>query len=151
MVTSNERTIAALTHLSALTQYFIPLGNFIFPIVIWSSKKNESEFIDYSGKQTLNFQLSVFLYSIILCLIAVPILIYIVFKNVTINDVFNGDEFIIENFDRGNFSGMVVLAIIAIAIFGFLKIIEFIVIIHAAVKASNGEKYVYPLSIPFFK
>jgi uncharacterized Tic20 family protein len=25
-------------HLSALTQYFIPFGNYIFPILFWSSK-----------------------------------------------------------------------------------------------------------------
>jgi len=32
-----------------------------------------------------------------------------------------------------------------------LKVIEFILIIYGAVKASNGENYKYPLSISFFK
>jgi len=36
-------------------------------------------------------------------------------------------------------------------LFIFLKIFEFILIIYAAVKASNGERYKYPLTIPFFK
>ena len=61
METKNEKTIAALTHLSALSQYFIPFGNFIFPIIIWSSKKDKSEFIDSNGKNVINFHLSLLL------------------------------------------------------------------------------------------
>ena len=79
MEASNERNISTLVHLSTLTQYFIPLGNYIFPIILWSAKKNDSEFIDYNGKQVLNFQLSMLLYSLILGVIAVPIIIYTMF------------------------------------------------------------------------
>jgi uncharacterized Tic20 family protein len=63
--TTNETNTAALLHLSSLTQYFIPFGNYIFPILIWSAKKKESAFIDASGKSVLNFQLSMFLYTLI--------------------------------------------------------------------------------------
>ena len=45
-MTTSEKNVATITHLSTLTQYFIPFGNYIFPILIWSSKKNESEFVD---------------------------------------------------------------------------------------------------------
>jgi uncharacterized Tic20 family protein len=38
MKTTTEK-IATFTHLSALTQYFIPFGNFIFPILFWTSKR----------------------------------------------------------------------------------------------------------------
>jgi uncharacterized Tic20 family protein len=69
MKTTTEK-IATFTHLSALTQYFI-FGNFIFPILFWTSKK-ESEFVDYSGKQ--NQQLSLLLYTIGLALIAILVL-----------------------------------------------------------------------------
>ncbi|WP_395043249.1 DUF4870 domain-containing protein [Flavobacterium sp.] len=148
---SNERTVSSLTHLSALSQYFIPFGNFIFPIIIWSSKKKDSDFVNYNGKQILNFQLSILLYSIILCMIAVPIIIYMVFKNVAFSTILNGNDFEFHNFNFNDFTGMAILALLAIIIFGFLKIIEFILIVYAAVKASNGEKYKYPLTIPFFK
>ena len=57
METKNEQTLAALLHLSSLSQYFIPFGNLILPIIIWSSKKEKSEDIDYHGKQVINFQL----------------------------------------------------------------------------------------------
>ena len=55
MTTNNEKNIATFLHLSALTQYIIPFGNYIFPIIIWSSKKNDSQFVEANGKNVLNF------------------------------------------------------------------------------------------------
>ena len=54
METTTEKNTATFTHLSSLTQYFIPFGNYIFPILIWSSQKGKSEFVDHNGKQVLN-------------------------------------------------------------------------------------------------
>ncbi|WP_295336084.1 DUF4870 domain-containing protein [Flavobacterium sp.] len=151
MTTTNEKNIATFLHLSALTQYVIPFGNYIFPIIIWSTKKNESEFVDYNGKQVLNFQLSIFLYTVLLCLIAIPIFIYSIFKNAPDHNIqFNGD-FVLENLSMGNLTGISILGIIAVLLFLFIKVIEFVLIIYGAVKTSNGEFYKYPLSIPFFK
>lgn len=151
MTTNNEKNIATFLHLSVLIQYFIPLGNYIFPIIIWSAKKNESEFVDANGKNVLNFQLSLFLYSVVLCLIAIPILIYSIFKNVPLNDINFDRHFVIEHLSAGNITGITILGIVAVLLFIFLKLIEFVLTIYAAVKASNGEAYKYPLSIPFFK
>lgn len=151
MTPTNEKNTATFLHLSALTQYVFPFGNYVFPIIIWSSKKNESEFVDYSGKQVLNFQLSIFLYSMILCLIAIPIFIYAIFKNIPFDKIIGDDDFLIENLTAGNITGITILGLLAVMLFLFLKVIEFILIIYAAVKSSNGEKYKYPLSIPFFK
>uniref|UniRef100_UPI00286AE0C0 DUF4870 domain-containing protein n=1 Tax=Flavobacterium sp. TaxID=239 RepID=UPI00286AE0C0 len=55
METTSKNSTAALMNLSTLTQYFIPFGNFIFPIIIWSANKEKSEYIDQQGKQTINF------------------------------------------------------------------------------------------------
>lgn len=151
MSTTTEKNISTVLHLSALTQYFIPLGNYIFPIIIWSSKKNDSEFVDYNGKQVLNFQLSILLYSLILCLIAIPIIIYTVLENLTLNDIINDNHCNFDTMNIENITGFAILAISAVTIFSFLKIMEFILIIYASVKASNGEHYKYPLTIPFFK
>jgi len=150
MTTTNDKNIATVLHLSTLTQYIIPFGNYIFPIVIWSSKK-ESDFVDTNGKQVLNFQLSMFLYSALLCLIAIPILLYTFFYNMPWEAIINDNDVILENFNFANIGGIAVLGITAGFLFGDLKVIEFVLIILAAVKASNGEQYKYPLSIPFFK
>ena len=149
-MTSNEKSIATVTHLSALTQYFIPFGNYIFPILLWSAKKDDSEFVDYNGKQTINFQLSMLVYTLLLALIAVPTFVYTIYKTIGF-----------ERLDHGNFEfseitvhngiGLLVVGAMAVVVFCFMKVMEFFLIIYAAVKTSNGENYKYPLSIPFFK
>lgn len=151
METSNERKIAALTHLSTFTQYIIPFGNYIFPIILWTSKKDESEFVDHNGKQVLNFQLSILIYSLVLAMIAIPVFLYTVLKNISFNDLMHNEEIIFEHFDYGNSIGL--LTVGALALFGFacIKVAEFFLIIYASVKASNGEEYNYPLTIPFLK
>jgi hypothetical protein len=151
METITEKNNATFTHLSALTQYFIPFGNYIFPILIWTSKKDKSEFVDYSGKQILNFQLSILLYTIALALVAIPVLIFTIFNNGALNVINNDKNFVIENIDFGNNVGLITLGLTAVFTFVCLKAVEFFLIIYASVKTSNGEKYNYPLTIPFIK
>jgi uncharacterized Tic20 family protein len=151
METSTEKKIAAFTHLSTFSQYIIPFGNYIFPIILWTSKKDESEFVDHNGKQVLNFQLSILVYSLILAMIAIPVFLVTVLRNISFNDLVHNEDVIFENFDYGNSIGL--LTIGALALFGFacMKVAEFFLIIYASVKASNGEDYNYPLTIPFLK
>ncbi len=151
MGTNSNNTLAALINLSTLTQYFIPFGNFIFPIIIWSSKKEESEYVNKQGKETINFQLSLFMYSLMLALIAIPILLVTFFQNVDFNDFENKNEFIIDHFKSGNLNGFLIVAVLAIVVFIFMKVAEFFLIIYASLKTSNGEDFKYPLTIPFIK
>jgi uncharacterized protein len=151
MTTTNDTKNATFIHLSALSQYIVPFGNYIFPIMIWSSKKKESEFIDYNGKQVINFQLSLFLYSLVLFLIAFTIFAFTIFETISFESIIHHNEFLIENLSFRNVTGLTITGVIAVLLFFFLKIIEFILIIYASVKTSNGEKYKYPLSIPFYK
>ena len=151
METKNEQTTAALTHLSALSQYFIPFGNFIFPILIWSNKKEKSEFIDYHGKQVINFQLSILLYSILLVLIAIPTFASLILSNANWNELINNDNFNWENINTADNTGLLTLGIIAILSVFLLKIAEFFLIIIKSINASNGEKSGYPLTINFIK
>jgi uncharacterized protein len=151
METTNQKNLATFTHLSTLSQYCIPFGNYIFPILIWSTNKDKSEFIDYNGKQAINFQLSILLYSLILAVIAIPIFIVTVFSNIPLNTMINDEDFMVHHFSVENITGIIIVAIIAILLFVCLKVAEFFLIIFASVKASNGEKYKYPLTIPFIK
>ncbi len=149
-MTSNEKNTSALIHISSLSQYIIPFGNYIFPTIIWSSKKELSNFIDTHGKSVLNFQLSTFLYSIILLLIAIPTFIYGLLNHSNFEIWFN-DNHNFNALDIQNASNYLIVFIISILLFGILKFAEFILIIIGAVKASNGEEYDYPLTIKFIK
>ena len=151
METTTEKNTATFTHLSALTQYFIPFGNYIFPILIWSSKKDKSEFVDHNGKQVLNFQLSLLLYSLVLIMIAVPIFLITFLKNIPFEALINDHDIVLRNFSFECNIGMLTVGLVAVLIFGLLKIVEFFLIIYASIKASNGEKYNYPITIPFLK
>lgn len=151
METSTERNIAALTHLSTFSQYIFPFGNYIFPIIFWTSKKEQSEFVDHNGKQVLNFQLSILIYSLVLAMIAIPIFLYTVLKNISFNDIMNDHHIIFENFDYGNSIGLLTVGALSLLIIAGIKIAEFFLVIYAAVKASNGEEYSYPFTIPFLK
>lgn len=75
------RTWGMLCHLTALVAFLgIPFGNILGPLVIWLIKKNEIPAVDEQGKESLNFQISMLIYSAvagILCFvfIGIPILI----------------------------------------------------------------------------
>ena len=151
METTTEKNTATFTHLSSLTQYFIPFGNYIFPIILWTSKKESSEFVDHHGKQVLNFQLSLLLYSLVLIMIAVPTFLITLFKNVPLEALVNDHDFTFRNFNFDGNIGLLTVGLVAVLIFGLLKVAEFFLIIYASIKTSNGEKYKYPITIPFIK
>ena len=60
VIPAEERTLAALTHLSGLAGYVIPLGGVIVPIILWIVKK-DSKVISSIAKQALLLNLVVFL------------------------------------------------------------------------------------------
>ena len=53
--TSDEKTMGMLAHILAIV-----LG-FLGPLIIWLMKKDESAFVDYHGKESLNFQITLFI------------------------------------------------------------------------------------------
>ena len=151
METTSEKNTATFTHLSTLSQYIIPFGNYIFPILIWTSYKDKSEFVNHHGKQALNFQLSLLLYTLILALIAIPIFVIVFLQNLPMEAVFNDEDFIIRNFNFEGNIGLLTIGATAVVLFGLLKVVEFFLVIYASIKTSNGEYYKYPLTIPFIK
>jgi uncharacterized protein len=55
---SDERMWAMLTHLSALPGSFVLIGAILAPLVIWQLQKERSAFVDYHGKEAVNFQIT---------------------------------------------------------------------------------------------
>lgn len=75
---SDEKTMAMFCHLSGLVGYIIPFGNIIGPLIIWQMKKEGSAYIDYHGKEALNFQIALTIYLVVaalLCIVAVGFLL----------------------------------------------------------------------------
>lgn len=57
MVTQDEKTMGGLIHLLGV----LSLG--VVSIILWVMKKDESPFIDFHGKEYLNFFISIIIYS----------------------------------------------------------------------------------------
>ncbi|HAX93186.1 MAG TPA: DUF4870 domain-containing protein [Bacteroidales bacterium] len=112
-LSESERNWAMLCHLSTFAGYFFPFGGILGPLICWLSRKDESQWVDFNGKQALNFQLSILLYMVL----AIPL----------------------------------VFIIVGIPILVFLGFLEVICVVIASVKASKGEEFRYPLSIPFIQ
>ena len=53
------RRWAAATHIAAVAGYLIPFGNIIGPLLVWQLKKEDGQFIDDQGKESVNFQITV--------------------------------------------------------------------------------------------
>jgi len=58
-------TYCMLIHLSQLTSIILPGLGFILPIIMWASNKDKNEDINQHGKVTLNWLISLFIYSIV--------------------------------------------------------------------------------------
>lgn len=53
-----------LCHLSALLGFvLVPSANVWAPLVVWLMKRNESSFIDEAGRESINFHISLWIYS----------------------------------------------------------------------------------------
>lgn len=156
-LTKHERNLSALIHASTFTKFFIPFGNFLIPFVLWTSNKNEYKYVDYNGKQALNFQISLLLYSVILGIVSIPFFVGF-FPNIfdfdnfglhRINDFNNWNI----NFNNNDFRFGTWLLPFGIAglIQGALFVVNIVYTILATIKTNEGQTFKYPITIKFIK
>lgn len=64
--TRSERQWAMGCHLIALCGIIVPIpsANLLGPLILWLIKREDGPFIDDQGKESLNFQISLFIYAI---------------------------------------------------------------------------------------
>ncbi len=74
-VSPSEKTMGMLCHLLALCGLIgIPFGNILGPLILWLIKKDESEFINTCGKDSINFQITIMI-GVLICVPLVFVLI----------------------------------------------------------------------------
>jgi len=141
MITQNDKNNATLLHLIAFAKYLIPFAGIIVPLIIWQSKKEESEFLDLHGKRVINFHLSTMLYGIIFLTI--------------MGIAFFGSIIELIQLENSNIDfipvKLITVLIIGFTLIGLYSIFEFILIILGSVRANEGKEYKYPLTINFIK
>lgn len=144
-----HKTLTTLLHLSVFTKYFIPLGNFILPLMIWLSKK-EDAFVDDHGRNAVNFQISMVLYLVLIfCLGFTGVLFLGAQLSYAEPFIIDADQIAFNSFSNA-LPFLILIGSFATILLG-LFILEIFAVISASIKASNGEYYKYPLSINFIK
>ncbi|RMB63916.1 DUF4870 domain-containing protein [Dokdonia sinensis] len=150
-VETHHKNVSTFIHLSTFCKWIFPFGNFIAPLILWTVQGKRSRFIDNHGKNAINFQLSMFLYLIGIAVLTIPFIIYQAFRLEGTNShfYFNPEPHI--NGDLDQLSALIIVLLVAGTIAIGLFILEVITVISAAIAASEGKAYKYPLTIPFLK
>ncbi len=71
--TDDERSYSLLMHLTLLAHLIVPYFAIAAPIAMWLARKQKSPFIDDHGRESVNFQITLLLYTFILPAIAAVI------------------------------------------------------------------------------
>ncbi len=157
VLTKHERNLSAIIHASTFSKYFIPFGNFILPLILWTANKKEHAFVDYNGKQALNFQISMLLYSVIAGLISIPF--FIGFWP----DIFDGDFFGFRRISDLNNLNIHISSddfrfgkfFWPVGITGLLQaalvVVNVVYTILATIRTNEGERFQYPFTIKFIR
>ncbi|WP_299217527.1 DUF4870 domain-containing protein [uncultured Dokdonia sp.] len=150
-VTTHQKNLSTFIHLSTFSKWFVPFGNLIAPLILWSAQKNKSRFVDRHGRDAINFQLSILIYTIALVILSIPFFVWQIIKLEGTNTHFIFDDHFHTQGDFASASTLLIIAIIVGTLAIGLAILEIVSVISAAIKASNGENYKYPFTINFIK
>lgn len=153
--TKHEKNLSAFIHVSTFSRYFIPLGNLLAPLILWSANKKDYALVDHNGKQALNFQLSLLLYSILAGAISLPFLIGFMphFWDWGGFDWHNWNGFHWNwNWDGDHFPFRMLWPLgIAGLVQGAISVFNVVFTILAAIRTHEGQVFKYPMTIPFIK
>ena len=116
---ASSRQWAMLSHLLSLLGYLIALGHFVPPLVIWLSKRDEDEFVADQSKESLNFQITFLIAYVVAGVLLVALTL------------------------------TVCLAPLGWLIAAGVSVAHLVLVIVAGIKASDGVRYRYPVTIRF--
>ena len=143
---------AMLCHFSALTAWmllvflifigiplYMPL-NILAPLIVWRLKKAQHPWIDFQGKESLNFQLSLTMYALIVITISLFFVLttfgMALISNLTGNQV----KTVLDSLVIIFFSWIVIMLLLQLFLVNF-----------SAIKAYKGQHYRYPFTIRFLR
>ncbi|WP_442948477.1 DUF4870 domain-containing protein [Nostoc sp.] len=142
------RIWAMLCHFSALLGWillfllvfigiplYLPL-NLLAPLLIWRFKKAQYPWIDFQGKESLNFQITWTLYTLIIMVISLFLVLTSFSLAVTTKSSVNQVKITLDS-----------LLIVFMSLILLILIVQSFIVTFAAIKAYNGEHYRYPWTI----
>jgi uncharacterized Tic20 family protein len=139
-IASQDRNWAMAAHLSALIAVAgLPFGHIVGPLVVYLIKAHESEFVAEHARASLNYQITVSIFSIIGIIAAVGVMFgYIASGSAQ------------QTSDGTGISIAILWIAVAIAVL-LILLLSLIFIIAGTVAASQGRTYTYPFAIRFLR
>lgn len=142
------RIWAMLCHLSALLAWillfllvfigiplYLPL-NIVVPLIMWRSQKSQYAWVDFQGRESLNFQLSLTLYTLFSIVLSLLLVLTSCGIAVTTQGGINEVGKVLDS-----------LLFIWMLLITALLLWQLFLVPFAAIKAYNGEYYRYPLTM----
>ncbi len=146
------RIWAMLCHLSALVwipllflvlfgiPLHIPFLNILAPLTVWYSKKKLNPWIDFQGRESLNFQLSLAVYTLVIILLL--LLVFLMTCVIAIAGVIRSHQM------KNIFQAIIIVFAIATYL---MMMLQLVFVSVAAIKSYRGNYYRYPLTIRFLR
>lgn len=146
------RIWAMFCHLSALLAWiilfllvflgiplYLPL-NILLPLIIWRFNKAKSPWVDFQGKESLNFQISLTLYILMVIIVSLLLLLTICAIAITTNSTGKEVTTVLNT-----------LLMVWLVLTSVMIILQSFLVNLAAFKAYKGEHYRYPWTIRFLR
>ncbi|WP_019587018.1 DUF4870 domain-containing protein [Deinococcus apachensis] len=147
LIPEPERTPALLIHLSPLLGLVLPaLGNVLGPLAAWLAYRDRSRVLDGQGKEALNFQLSVWLYSFL-----VGLLFFALFSLGLLGGLFGAASGSSELGALAIFGSLAAFFAFFIPVSLVLWAFPLVVMLLAVIRVNQGQAYRYPLSIRWIR
>jgi uncharacterized Tic20 family protein len=133
-------------HLSALAGVLvmflipIPFLGILIPFIVWQNGRRKHPFIDEQGKESLNFQISMAIYAVVILILGVFLLFQLCGMT--------------SNYGSSSSNAANVLGVVLVGMVGFvilMAIFQIIAVIVASVKANKGQSFRYPFTLRFLK
>ena len=80
----NDNTFGILCHLLALAGLSIPFGNVLGPLILWLVKRADSPYLDATGKEAVNFNITWAIYSALAALSILAFIGFVLFPLVSL-------------------------------------------------------------------
>jgi hypothetical protein len=149
-ISDSQKNVSAAIHISTFSKYFFPFANFFVPLLLWTVNK-EKPFVNEHGRQAINFQLSILLYTILVGIVCIPFFVIFAADFISLIDAIDHTVHEIRLQEIKNLSGYILLfALVALLLLGIF-IFELYAVISATMHAAQGKLYKYPLCISFIK
>lgn len=147
LIPEPERTPALLMHLSPLLGLVLPaLGNVLGPLAAWLAYRDRSRVLDAQGKEALNFQLSVWLYSFL-----TGLLFFALFSLGLLGGAFGAAAGGPDLGALAIFGSLAAFFAFFIPVSLVLWAFPLVVMLLAVIRVNQGRAYRYPLSIRFIR